>query len=259
MLKFQFKGYGLEHCSNKGFVFICAYPDPKNPGQLVHTGTNKTCREYFVRVLREKINSAAGKNVNMPYARRAYALVSFGKPSKPLVKSWGNALNLMAEKSLYIINSFEKHHKWQLTKLYPVEYTDTPMIFFSGPKRWTMSPYHMSLWTLMVRAGRNSWLPKNLRKLNHENLVRQIAITSASSNYKDSSQIYGTIRDWDPFMALHKELFGKENRRYHWRKGHLYGGNDRPEGIYRLVKGTTQHHALKREYTKLKKEVLGLK
>jgi len=250
MLEFKFTGsWDVGYLT---FQYILTYPNSKNPGRLISTHAVNSCREYYIKSLREKINS--GDSYIKP-GRRAYALISFGRTYEGELAARQELLNVAAEKSLYIINSFEKHHKWQLTKLYPVkcENMALSLVFFSGPRRWTMSPYLMSIWALMVRLGRNSWLPKELLKLNHEDMVKQLLARAKSNNNSgDGAQLWKTLREWDNFMFLYKDLFGSETRKYHWQLGHLNGGSDRPEGIMKLMNGTTHYKSLHRRYYKLK-------
>jgi len=250
MLSFQFANYGWGTSASKEFKWVYTHPDPKNPGKLVNSSKSNTCREYFVKNLRYHINQGDGF---IPEGRRAYALVSFGMPRNALFEAWQDALNKAAEKSIYIINSYEKHHKWQRTRLYPVKTAGAPMVFFNGPKRWTMSPYLMSMWTLMIRMGRNSWLPKKLLKMGHEEMVKYIT-KAADNRGGDGYQVARSIHEWDNFMALYKKLFGNNNRKYHWQVSHLNGRSDRPEGIQKLMDGTTGYTSLHNKYYKLKKE-----
>ena len=231
--------------------YIHTYPNSKRPNELVSKPTANSCREYYIKNIRGVINRNDALTVSM---RRAYALVTYGRCASSDLKSWQNNMNTHSEKSLYIINSFEKHHGWQRTKIYPAKCTNIPMplVFFSGPKRWTMSPYLMSVWALMVRLGRNDWLPKKLLKLNHENLVRQLMIAAKIAVTGDANQLRQTLPEWNNFMFLYKDMFGDNTRKYHWSLKHLNGGNSRPEGILKLISGYTSYKSLHHKYFKLK-------
>jgi hypothetical protein len=252
MLKFKFtRNWSVAGYS--GFYYILTHPNKTAHDRLVNCSSNYDCREFYVRDLRQKIESGAA---TIPIARRAYALITTGRCHDGDLPGRQNSMDVASEKSLYIINSFEKQHKWQRTKIYPTkcENMSMPLMFFSGPKRWTMSPYLMSIWSLMIRLGRNGWLPKNLLKLNHEDLVRQLAIsakTRTNSN-GDANQVSQTIREWDNFMFLYKDMFGGDTRKFHWDTEHLHGGGDRPEGILKLINGTTYYKSLHNKYFKLK-------
>ncbi|KPK10629.1 MAG: hypothetical protein AMJ56_07615 [Anaerolineae bacterium SG8_19] len=236
----------------RGYYYIHTWPDPKKPGQLVSRDGTFNCREFFIESYRDNIRDG---DTYEPRVLKAYALVTLGRPENSLFDSWNNSLLKDSEKGLYIINSFEHEHKWPKTRLYKVSNRDNiPFMFFLGPRKWTMSPYLMSLWTLMMRIGRNSWIPKNLMELDHENLVRQLAInakTNASGSSGDSSQTSATIRSWDNFMSLYGGLFGHISRKYHWDRKRLNGHNSRPEGIRMLLTGTTKYQELYRKYRNL--------
>ena len=181
-------------------------------------------------------------------------MISYGKPRSPDLKDLNDILLKESQKSLYIINSFEKIHKWPLTKLYPVKCLSNrvSLVFFSGSRKWTMSPYLMSIWSLCIRLGRNKWLPKGVLTLNHSNLIRQLLIKarSAGSNM-DAYQILHTMREWDTFMSLYHKLFAGVDRKEHWNTDHLHGRADRPEGIKRLMDGSTNYKELYEEYNSL--------
>jgi hypothetical protein len=255
MLTYRYPG----SWSSDGYRSLCyinTYPNPKEPGKLAEVGSLHSCREFFVRTCREKINENGGFT---PWVRKAYCLLSYGKPQRlSMVKSWNDILESDVEKGVYITNSFEKAHGWPLTKMYQVETSShnggqSTGVFIVGPRKWTTSPYLMSIWSLTIRLGRNGWLPRKLLTLDHENLVRQVAIAAAAISGGDGHQLC-TIREWDTFLTLYKDLFGGISRKYHWNKTHMHGVNDRPEGIMKLMKGGTGYKALADRYAMLKKE-----
>jgi hypothetical protein len=256
MFEFHYSNpYGWDCSSSIGFYYIRTRPQERSKNKLISVSGVNTCREYFIKGIREQINNAKG--AHPLFVKRAYALISVGRAHKSNAVSWQTLLNGYSEKSLYIINSFEKEHGWPLTKIYPVKCTNEgwhlPLIFFSGPKRWTRSPYLMSIWTLMIRLGRNQWLPKNLMELGHEDLIRQLLITGKGST-GDGFQIGKTMRSWDLFMDSYKELFGDQTRKEHWSVTPLNGFSHRPEGILKLITGTTHHLELKQKWQKIVKE-----
>jgi len=242
---------GWDSSNYKGKFYIHTYPLATKKDELRSNDVVDSCREFFVRSYRKKINKEDSFTL---WARKAYALFSFGRPKGNMFKNWQLDLKNGSEKGLYIMNSFEKEHKWPQTKLYQVKCTDRniTMIFFIGPRKWTTSPYLMSIWSLCVRIGHNSWLPMQLMNLDHENLVRQLAITSKTGENSDANQLSKTIKHWDPFMSLYSDLFSGQNRKYHWDISHLKGFSDRPEGIIKLVDGTTHYKALYKKYNDLR-------
>ena len=249
MLEFYYKDV-WSYSAYKGFYYILACPDPEKPNRLLYIGSKNSCREFFVKRYREIIYSS---DVSTPWVRKAYALVSYGKPSLADFKKFDDELKHDASRSLYIVNSFEKEHKWPLTKLHLVECIniEVPMVFFSGPRKWTMSPYLMSIWSLCVRLGRNHWLPKKILTFDHENLVRQLAISAKLNNNDDGRQLSKTIRMWDRFMSLYSELFAGVDRKDHWSESHLNGSASRPEGILKLIDGSTHYTELYDKFNKL--------
>jgi len=249
MLKFQF---GSNWNSNRywSHYYIITYPDGRGASRLVTQEATNDCREFFVKLYREKINKYGGFT---SWARKAYALTTPGGCQSSAFDSWNTQFQSYAEKGLHILNSFEKAHKWPLTKLYRVDARNRngqpfPAVFWAGPRKWTTSPYLMSIWSLCIRLGRNSWLPKKLMTLSHDNMVREIAITGRCQDGCGDSHQVSTIREWDAFMALYKDLFGDNSRKYHWDTERLpMGRNDRPEGIMKLLDGTTGYKKLNKK------------
>ncbi len=252
MLKFNYPGH-WDGVNYKGMYYIHTYPLETAKNELKSVKEVNSCREFFVRSYRHMIAKHDSFTI---WARKAYALYSIGRPNEHLFDNWQSDLESASEKGLYIMNSFEKEHKWPRTKLYQVECINKriPMVFFAGSRRWTTSPYLMSIWSLCVRLGQNNWLPKKLMTLNHENLVRQLAIASKSGRNEDATQLSKTVRHWDSFMTLYPDLFADQNRKYHWDVSHLNGGNDRPEGIYKLIAGTTRYEDLYNKYNDLRRK-----
>lgn len=252
MLKFKYPG-NWDASGYQVNYYLHTYPDIKKPGWLEsYTGPNN-CREFFVRSYREKINKGNGFT---PWAQNACCLFCYGRPESRNFEMWRDALENNSEKSLFIINSFEKRHGWPLTKLHLVECENLkiPFVFFHGPRKWTTSPYLMSIWSLCIRLGQNKWLPKKLMTLSHDDLVRQMLIAAKIQGDSGDAWQISTIREWDPFLSLYKDLFGGINRKEHWNKDHLHGSNDRPEGIMMLINKTTGYKTLSKKYYRLKKE-----
>lgn len=258
MLEFNTKDLG---CSGKykRFCYISTYPTLENSKKLISANRTYDCREYFIEEYRHQIAIKDTKHIAI---KRANALLTLGPYSKKEFSSRNTTLKLDSQKSLFIINSFEKAHKWPLTKLYPVVSSTKeliPLIFFSGSRKWTMSPYLLSIWTLCIRLGRNKWLPNKITTLNHEELVKALWERAEGAlvgdREVDSSQIYATIRKWDEFLELYPKLFSTNSRKYHWNSKHLTRGFSRPEGILRLISGQTQHRKLYRKWCELKKQI----
>jgi hypothetical protein len=241
-----------------GYYYIHTWPLIGKPGILKGQGDIHSCREFYVRSYRHKI---VNNNTHTVMAKRAFALVTYGNKAKSESDFEKRVAKLKSDslKGLYIINSFEKHHNWPLTKLYDVECATErnrylPLVFFSGCRKWTMSPYLLSIWCLAIRLGRNQFVPKQLFDLSHEDIVRQLAIAANTCSSGDGMQLRKSIREWDNLMILYKDMFGSENRKYHWALSHLNGGSDRPEGIMKLITGTTYYKELHKKFFELKKE-----
>jgi hypothetical protein len=250
-----------ENSNYQSFVFLKTFPVTRK--KLATTNSVHTCREYFVLSWRN--GGIAGKaGLDRDQFRKAYALVTPGNPMSELASSWKVTFEKQMAKSLYIITSLEKKHKWPLTRMYPVKSTgpmitlNMPLMFFQGSRKWTMSPYLMSLWTLMIRMGRNAngWLPDKVMKLKHDEMIAYIADRAKTTALRigDATQTEKTIGHWDAFMSLYHPLFGNIPRHEHWSNKPLNGHNARPEGIVKLVTKQTFHKELCQKYFTLLKE-----
>ena len=91
-------------------------------------------------------------------------------------------------------------------------------------------------------------------KLDHEKMVEALYKEAKDRGGSDSSQLTCTICDWDLFMDSYVELFGGITRKEHWHRKHLGGRNDRPEGILRLMNGTTGYKKLFNKWNKIKQK-----
>jgi len=253
MLEFEYEG-NWERSDYAGYYYIITHPDPKNIHKLVTAYSVNSCREYFIRNYRRKITT---DDILSPGVKKAYALISYGMAGDDRFVEWNAKIQDESQKGLYIINSFERAHKWPLTKLYPVKGINIcmPLVFFTGARKWTMSPYLMSIWSLCIRLGKNKWLPKRLLTLDHENLIRQLSIsvkTSPACNY-DSREVSYTLKKWDTFMSLYSKLFAGVDRKDHWSIAHLKGFSGTSEGIRKLMDGSTSYTKLYNKYIKLTK------
>ncbi len=216
-------------------------------GKLVRTcRDHSTCREFFTVCMRKKYTATGHKKIS---TSRAHVIHTFGRVRKTIEKSsWLRILGT-AVKSLKIINAFERKYKWYpLTKVYPVDddrgNTCVPSIFFLGPGKWTMSPYLFSLYTLMIRAGRNDWLSDKVLDFcnDHDVFIKKLYSLACAhgSSGGDAIQIRESIKVWDILMANYKELFGNTSREYNWSLERLSNPDYcRMEGIQRLAIGTS--------------------
>ena len=210
-----------------------------------------TCREYFNVCMRNKYITNGHKGID---TSRAYVVYTHGRVHKSEAKGSQQRMLNVATKSLKIINAFERKHKWYpLTKIYPVDDDQgniyVPSAFFLGPAKWTMSPYLFSLYTLMIRLGKNDWIDDKVSDLcnDHEKLVNKLYRLGYARRGQggDALQLYRTVRIWDILMSNYKELFGNRTRAYNWSLDRLVNSDyHRTEGIMRLAMGSTGERGL---------------
>lgn len=240
-------------CSNYTNSSIFLHVAPSNvEDKLIRTcREHSTCREFFTVCMRKKYTTAGHREIN---TSRAHVVHTFGRVRKVTEKtSWQRILGTAA-KSLKVINAFEREYKWYpLTKVYPVDDDRSnncvPAVFFLGPGKWTMSPYLFSLYTLMIRAGRNDWLSDKVLDFcnDHDVFVKKLYNLACAhgSSGGDAVQIRGSIKIWDILMANYKELFGNTSREYNWSLKRLSNPDYcRMEGIQRLAAGSSDETEL---------------
>lgn len=240
-------------CANYAGSSIFLHATPSDvEGKLVRTcRDHSTCREFFTICMRKKYTATSHKKIS---TSRAHVVYTFGRFRKIDEKSsWLRMLGTAA-KSLKVINAFERKYKWYpLTKVYPVDddrdSVCVPAVFFLGPGKWTMSPYLFSLYTLMIRTGRNDWLSdRALDFCNDPDVFTKKLYNLARIHHGsggDALQIYKTIKIWDILMANYKELFSNTSRVYNWSVKRLSSPDyARVEGIQKLAVGTSQETEL---------------
>lgn len=258
VLKMRFPRWECSSYKNAP-MFLHVAPSTTD-GKLKRTcREHNTCREYFNVCMRNKYITKGHKGID---TSRAYVVYTYGRVYKAEQNSsWQHMLD-GAAKSLKIINAFERKHKWYpLTKMYPVDDDQdnvyVPSVFFSGSAKWTASPYLFSLYTLMIRMGKNDWISDKVLDLcnDHEKLVEKLYRLGYARRGAggDAIQLYRTVKIWDVLMSNYKELFGSKARKYNWSLARL-GNSDyhRTEGIMRLAMGDTSNKKLYNEVHILK-------
>ena len=249
MFSFRYTGH-WEATPYEGFNYLVTYPEDKTA--LASTSGVNSCREYFIKRIRGIIQKS---DADDPRVAKAYALVSSGRPYDQFFDDRVAKFDKEMKLSLQIINSFEKAHKWPLTRLYPVKSVGPrkiPFMFFIGHRKWTMNAYYMSMWTLMIRMGRLENFPTKILGMKHDRMVEELFKKSKNGS-GDWYQVYYTIRRWDEFMSFYHGLSKGRSRKWFWSQARLGHGNSRPEGIQKMVSGTTYFKELRNEYIELRR------
>lgn len=248
------------------FKFMHARPAKNDRRRMVCVGREAfTCREFFIRALRyfitEKTNSYNYfKEID---TSRVYITVSGDRcGSMDARDTMMPEFRSRLEKSLAIVNALESKYKWPRTKIYPVIPTGRnirPAMLFIGDRRWNKSPYLMSLYTLIIRAGWRTWVPESVKGKAWEEVKRIIskAANKKISNNEDVGWVRNSVNYWHLLLEKYDHLFGEEDRAYQWSEERLGSSyNSTSEGIDRLVSGSTDHSELYKKFKVLMQEVL---
>ena len=224
--------------------------------------TSTSCRETFISYIRRKYNPNTPTNCRSINTRRLYVLATLGasyiKDSK---KAWNNLFQ-KTERSLKLVNSFERYYKWPLSKVLYVDDTRktwcTPSSLFIGTRKWATSPYLISAYLLFLRAGTRVWLKDSvINESDHNKLITKLI--NNSNKYKgvqvDAEHIYNSIKMINILMANHTELFSDKPKGYHWSMERLQVGvPSYTEGIRKLADGKTGYKELYKKCKKLEVE-----
>jgi len=218
-------------------------------------GKFTSCRETFCAWTRYKHNSMRpGEGFSKINTDRLYVLISFGKPRSD--KEYWYILRKMT-KSLKIVNSFERHYKWPLSKIRRVDdkrKSITPSILFIGNRKWGISPYLVSFYILLLRLGKYQWVTDNIvNETDHKKLIVKLKKICSVNKHdsRDAMHIHTSISMANILMHNYDELFKGKPKKYHWNTDKLNGNSGSTEGIRLLAEGKTCYKALYKRCKKL--------
>jgi len=213
------------------------------------------CRETFCAGMRHKHNNTkSAQNFSKINTNRLYVLITLGAPFSKK-GYWYEILNKMT-KSLKIVNSFERRYKWPLSKMRLVDdkrkSVNIPSVLFIGNRKWGISPYLVSLYTLLLRLGKYPWITNDVvNETNHDELLEKLkkVCDTHKRNYTDAMHIHVSINTAISLISNYDELFQGKSKKYHWSMDRLnnFGGGYN-EGIRLLAEGKTRYKKL---YNKL--------
>jgi len=240
-----YKGFHMLHVDND-FEIV----------EKTYTG----CRETFVHCIRHKYNGTKG-NFDAINTHRLYILATLGASNRgDNKKDWDSLLKQMM-KSLKLLNSFERNHKWPLSKIRFVDNKSKnwciPSALFIGNRKWIEVPYLVSWYTLLMRSGTRGWLTDDIvNETDHDKLITALrkSCKNCMSLDRDAKHIYSSLATIDILMANYKELFSDKPRKYHWDNQRIRRGrNPYNEGIRSLADGVTGNAELRNKCEALKK------
>lgn len=226
-MKFKFTGSAFHSGYAQLMPVAIAIRTGKN---FVKERTWNTCREYLTNDLR-----------GMPtrQVRQVQLLTCCATRGEKAVEEFNSHI----EHGAKLINHFESHYGWPLTRVYRTSYG--PVLYIVGSKKWTKSPYLFSMYTLMLRSGRCAKVrsielsPDKTPAEVCEEIYKKLYRTGNSNE----SQIKKTVRYWCFVMEKYRQLFcGKpKSRVWNWSSTMVKDNFSRPEGIRKLCEGTSRH------------------
>jgi hypothetical protein len=220
-------------------------------------GKYTSCRETFCAGIRRKYNietqySPPQEICATINTSKFYVLITFGKKNNSVTKkqAWDKILGVTT-KSLKIINSFERHYKWPLSKIKLVDSDQQsvciPSTLFVGNRKWGASPYLVSFYLLLTRLGRYPWITDDVvNEDSHNKLVNKLEKLCDSIQNKcvDAMHISRSLNMAKTLMADYDRLFKGKPNKYHWSIDRINVGNGYSEGIRTLAEGKTHHKEL---------------
>lgn len=228
---FRFVNDGQWQDRYGGYYFIHTFPQEN--GELKATGKTHSCREFFTMSYQSKIM----KGLENWYAK-AYALITSGQMRNHAYHLY--PLERYIDVGVHIINAYESHQGWPLTRAYSVHSPQLEKcMFVIGPKRWTLNRYAFGIWTLLMRLGRcspfgNAKLFDKVMVMDWPTIVQEIYKAAAEEGTMLQAKFVAP--QIDEFFKFEKLAFSK-NREENWNPNRIASGLARPEGIYKLIAG----------------------
>lgn len=231
------------------------------------------CREYLTLYVRKNWANLT----RPPFVfgdRKPRVVLSPGEldakyATKPLKDRFFND----CEGILKLLNATERRHSWPLTKAYKAV-TDDPKnrpgrfgVMFVGSRRWILSSYLFSLWTLYLKLSfvripklpamsSLGWcrsLPEMRKRLLTDIFTRAADMGNPSGLGQQAKQV---VPYTDFLMKNYKELFKVHDLYWYWSTNMLNTNSTyiRMEGIMRLIQGDSVHHEMQALFSKVLKE-----
>ena len=220
-----------------------------------------SCREFFIRAMRYKIIGAGYRAYKDMRLDRTY--IGAGTIRSGSTESYEQQAEDQRnrfERSLSILNALEREVRWPRTKTFvlkPTGHNLVPCTMFIGDRRWNRSPYLMSLFTLIIRAGHQVWMPDTVKGKTWAEIKPIIEKAARDGDgSKDRKWVTSGIKYWLPILANYKNIFGYQSRAWHWSMNRISNTSwMTQEGIYKLISGQTEFKDLYDKFKKIKREV----
>jgi len=171
------------------------------------------------------------------------------------------------EKSLKLVNSFERYYKWATSKIRIANdernNIDVPAVLFISNRNWVTSPYLVSFYTLLIRLGKHTWLTNTIvNETDHKKLITKLKKACSINNIGDAKYILQSIDTATVIISNYNKLFKGKPKKYHWSISRLgldpYKPKDMTnafhEGITNLANGFTYYKELYNKCINLIKE-----
>ncbi|MCK4827167.1 hypothetical protein KA005_66160 [bacterium] len=223
------------------------------------------CREgvigHFSRFFSEQFDREYERDYNdgklyshedMPKNRTSMAVhFNTGKRVRRRIKE----LDSYMERSINLLNHYEKRNKWTLSEIYKAKHDagKKDLIYlFKSSKWWMTAPHTLSLYMLLIRLGRNELFDKVEKSTSNSELLS--IFRKANNKVYDSHRFTGNRpKAWNLFLDNRKEIYGKREQ-----KGIFNFSSDsytvRIDGISALCSGNSQDRRVKEKFKELCKE-----
>ncbi len=220
----------------------------------------RTCREDMMDTLRAAMVRAHTKIDRRKTRLLVYMRTGPGGTVKDKEKFYTAERKRAYEQiqaSLKVIQHFEQRLGWPLTRIYKVEYNESPLVcmyMVVGSSRWQKSTHYFSLYLLMLRLGRSGFHSKFN---NHKELGEELGkfANKRGNDNDDAAFVKDTYHKWELFLQNQNKLFAGRSSKHIFKKSSLVDGNTGyNEGINQLCTGWSRDLSLASKFRKLCEE-----
>lgn len=233
-----------------GFCFANAQ-EPKDGKIRMMQGTN-TCREGLMANMRSRI---VKESKELPTDK--LRIMCKWTASEKNLKADLKTINAWVNRSVMVLQAFDRLAGWPLTRVYQIEAGDREWLklyYYHSSRRWMKSSYLVSLYLLLIRMCKDTRIT-GFKDFN--GLVAKLnKILKNDKLITDTSYVNGSMPYWEAIMKGYPRLFRQRKIQYYWDPDRLSNNSSGgSEGIHLLTNGSTYYKEIRAELLKIKKEL----
>ena len=233
-----------------GFCFAGA-KEPRDGKIAIIQGTN-TCREGMMANMRSSI---VKENKELPTDK--FRVIWKWTASEKNLKADLKTINDWVNRSIAVLQAFDRIAGWPLTRVYQVEADGRKWLklyYYHSSRRWMKSSYLVSLYLLLIRMCKDTRIT-GFKDFN--GLVSKLEkILKNDKLLIDTSYVRQSLPYWEAIMKGYPSLFRQRKIQYYWDTDRLSGNSSGgSEGIQMLTNGSTYYKEVRAELLKIQKEL----